>query len=44
MANMLGRQETGGKWPWWCCGPATYKIRRIMRKREKRTWKKEWGQ
>lgn len=26
-------------WPWWCCGPAVKKVRRIERKRGKRAWK-----
>lgn len=37
--RMLG---SSGPWPWWCCGPAVTKGRRIARKREKAAWKKEW--
>jgi len=35
---MLG---SSGPWPWWCCGPAVLKARRIARKREKKQWIKE---
>lgn len=33
--------ESASKWPWWCCGPAAKKTRRIARKVEKRQWIKE---
>lgn len=41
MRPMLGKTGNSGPWPWWCCGPAIKKTRRIYRKIEKRMWRKE---
>jgi hypothetical protein len=34
------RDRFDGIWPWWCCGQAVKKSRRIDRKRAERAWRK----